>query len=100
MINKKQCRQNYRRQTTPHGLYTMYTHGTPHDILSPLMFSRDLHMSVWPIHSSMRLRASHLVVPRRVYDRLAPTSPFLSLYIGTVIIHTAGEQVTHACASE
>lgn len=38
------------------------------------MFGRDLHMSVWPIHSSMRLRVSHLVVPRRVYDRLGPTS--------------------------
>lgn len=37
------------------------------------MFGRDLHMSVWPIHSSMRLRVSHLVVPRRVYDRLSPT---------------------------
>lgn len=64
------------------------------------MFGRDLHMSVWPIHSSMRLRVSHLVVPRRVYDRLGPTSlplPPLSLYIGTVIIHATDEQVTHAC---
>lgn len=67
------------------------------------MFGRDLHMSVWPIHSSMRLRVSHLVVPRRVYDRLGPIPlPLLPdfLYIGTVIIHAAGEQVTHACVPE
>lgn len=64
--------KNYGRQTIPRGVYTVYIHGTPHDILSPLMFGRDLHMSVWPIHSSMRLRVSHLVVPRRVYDRLSP----------------------------
>lgn len=66
------------------------------------MFGRDLHMSVWPIHSSMRLRVSHLVVPRRVYDQVQPPSPSppLSLYIGIVIIHAAEEQVTHACVPE
>lgn len=50
----------------------------------------------------MRLRVSHLVVPRRVYDQVQPPSPSppLSLYIGIVIIHAAEEQVTHACVPE